>query len=140
MSRPDYRRLLANAQARVERLRAELATALREVALFEELIALHEKEALHARVDSSTVIDTMNAILQVPGQRLGTKHPGALKMRRVDGSIAKFAKRHGYEPTTVRSWYATGKAAREIPRSMADKLSLPPYRIPLSAWVNGIRD
>lgn len=61
-------------------------------------------------------------------------------MRRVDGSIAKFAKRHGYEPTTVRSWYAKGTAARRIPRFMADKLALAPYRIPPSAWVNGIED
>lgn len=133
-------RLLANATARVERLRAELATAEKERALFGELLKLHENELLHNQHSSATTIDTMNAVAQVPGQRLGTKHVGAVKMRKIDGSVAKFAAKHGYRSTTVRSWYASGDAARKIPRFMADRLSLAPYRIPTSSWVNGIED
>lgn len=139
-SAAQIRRLLAAAEKNVNRLSVQLEAAKRERELFRQLLALHQEELLHNQHESAKLIDTMNAIVQVRGQRLGTKHVGAVRMRRVDGSIARFAKKHGYRPTSVRSWYASGEAARKIPRFMADRLALPPYKIPTSAWVNGIED
>lgn len=74
----------------------------------------------------------------VRGAKLGTKHPGAVAIRRVDGSVARFAAKNRLHATTVRSWYAKGEAAREIPRKWANALAKPPYSIPVTAWRNGI--
>jgi hypothetical protein len=76
----------------------------------------------------------------VRGARLGTKHAGATRIREVDGSVARFAAKHGLFATTVRSWYATGEAARRIPRKWVDILKEKPYRVPESAWKNGIEE
>jgi hypothetical protein len=131
----QIRRMLAAAEADCERLRVELATALKEAELFRELLRLHgqQSEALHNQHESAR-INTMDTQTVVRGARLGTKHPGAVRIRAVDGSIAKFAAKHGLFATTVRSWYATGDAAREIPRRWADLLAKDPYKIPRSTW------
>jgi hypothetical protein len=99
----------------------------------------HRNEVLHNRHGDAKLIDTMDAeTAATRGARLETKHPGAKKIREVDGSIARFAAKHRTHATTVRSWYATGEAAREIPKRFADLLSKPPYSIPPSVWRNGV--
>ena len=134
MTPAQIRRLLANAEARAERLRGELATAIKEAELFRQLLELqHRDEVLQNQHDSST-INTMDAQISVPGVKLGTKHPGAVAMRKVDGSVAKFADKHGLFKTTVRSWYYKGEAARRIPRRWVNVLKAAPYRVPESAW------
>lgn len=143
------RPLSADVAASVERrarLRAELAAEEARLAelleaqrrLVEEIEAEHRNAVLHNRHGEASVIDTMDAAIQVRGARLGTKHAGAVSIRRVDGSIGKFAAKHGLKPTTVRSWYAKGEAARRIPRAWADLLGKSPYGVPLAAWRNGI--
>jgi hypothetical protein len=82
----------------------------------------------------------MDAETAVRGAPLETKHIGAKKMREVDGSIARFAAKHRVAATTVRSWYATGEAAREIPRRFAELLAKPPYSIAVTAWRNGVSE
>lgn len=76
----------------------------------------------------------------IRGARLGTKHVGALAIRRVHGSVAKFAEEKGLFSTTVRSWYASGEAARKIPRRWVEALKKKPYLVPESAWKNGIEE
>jgi hypothetical protein len=134
-------RLRDDATARVERLRAELAVAIKEEALFTELLALqHRDSVLQNQHSDARIIDTMETNTAVRGARLGTKHVGATRIREVDGSVARFAAKHGLFATTVRSWYATGEAAREIPRKWADLLAKKPYLVPLASWKNGISD
>lgn len=99
----------------------------------------HRNEVLHNQHSDAKLIDTMDAETSATrGARLETKHPGAKRIREVDGSIARFAAKHKAHATTVRSWYATGEAAREIPRRFADLLAKPPYSIPLTVWRNGV--
>lgn len=147
MSRRPLDKAVAAAQARRARAAAQLAAedaalaSLLEAqrALIDAVVAEHRTSGLrnqHAHV----LIDTMIAETSVRGARLETKHPAALKIRKVDKSIARFADKNGLKDTTVRSWYATGVAAREIPRKYADLLAKPPYSIPLSAWRNGISE
>ena len=120
---------------------AKLAILLRAQAeLIDAVVAEHRDEALHNAHRDAKLIDTMDAQTATRGARLETKHPGAKKIRQVDGSIARFAAKHKEKATTVRSWYATGEAAREIPRRYADLLAAKPYEIPLTAWRNGIRE
>jgi hypothetical protein len=83
-------------------------------------------------------MDSMNG--RIRGARLESPNPGARRIREVDGSVARFAAKHGLRSTTVRSWYAAGEAARKIPRKWADMLSGEPYRIQVSAWKNGIEE
>lgn len=72
------------------------------------------------------------------GQRLKTKHVGAVRIRKVDGSINAFAVANKLPPTTVYGWFAKGESARQIPAKWADRLEKKPYEIPRSAWTNGI--
>lgn len=145
MARPLDREIAARRRRR-DRLAAELAAEdaavaallAAQAALIEAAVEEHRNEVLHNPHDSSKLIDTMDAETQVRGARLETKHPAAVKIRKVDGSIGAFAAKRGLSPTTVRSWYATGEAAREIPRRWADLLAKKPYEIPLSVWRNGI--
>ena len=141
MTPGQIKRLLANAEARVERLRGELATALKEAELFRQLLELqHRDEVLQNQHDTARIIDTMETDTAVRGARLGTKHVGAVRIRKVDGSVARFAAKHDLFATTVRSWYATGEAARRIPRRWVDLLAKSPYKVPESAWRNGIEE
>lgn len=118
---------------------AKLQALLRaQQELFAAIGEEHRDSLLRNEHESSSIIDTMNTEITVPGARLETKHPGAKAIRRVDGSIAKFADKHKLKHTTVRSWYAAGEAAREIPKKWADLLVKAPYEVPLSAWKNGI--
>lgn len=114
--------------AALQRAQAELIEAVREE---------HRDSLLH-NAHSGATINTMDTQNAVRGAPLETKHPGAKKIRAVDGSIARFAAKHRIAATTVRSWYATGDAAREIPRRFSDLLAEPPYEIPRSVWRNGI--
>jgi hypothetical protein len=139
---------VTRARRRRDRLAAQLAAedaalaallkAQRE--LLEAVGEFHRNEVLHNPHRSSKIIDTMDAETAVRGAPLETKHIGAKKMREVDGSIARFAAKHRVAATTVRSWYATGEAAREIPRRFAELLAKPPYSIAVTAWRNGVSE
>lgn len=78
----------------------------------------------------------MNTENTTPGQRLKTTHAAAARLREVDGSIIKAAKRLGYKPTTVRSWYLKGSGARDIPEDAKKRLAQKPYGIPESSWTS----
>jgi hypothetical protein len=137
----QIRRLLAAAEDRAEKHRAGLALALKEAAFFRELLEeQHRDSVLQNQHENARIIDTMETDTAIRGARLGTKHVGAVRIRKVDGSVARFAAKHGLFATTVRSWYATGEAARKIPRKWAEKLADAPYKIPATAWRNGIED
>lgn len=142
-------REMARIAAKRERAAAEVAELDRQLEVLKRaqqeligaLVEEHRNESLHNAHSSARIIDTMDAeTTTTRGARLETKHPGAKKIREVDGSIAKFAAKHRTHATTVRSWYATGEAAREIPRRWADLLAKPPYSIPVSVWRNGIAE
>lgn len=129
----------AEAAALARAAEAKLAALLVEQArLVDQVVAAEHREAVLHNRHGDARIDTMDTQITVPGARLEAKHPGAKKIRQVDGSIARFAAKHKLAVTTVRSWYARGDAAREIPRKWADLLAAEPYGIPLTAWKNGI--
>jgi hypothetical protein len=140
---------VTRARRRRDRLAAQLAA---EDAALEALLRAqrelleavvdyeHRKEVLHNQHSGAKLIDTMDAETAVRGARLETKHPAALKIRKVNGSIARFADKHGLESTTVRSWYATGTAARKIPKKYMELLAKPPYSIAVTAWRNGVSE
>lgn len=131
----EARDALTNAQA--EELRAESRIVALEAAARE----LVHGSPLHNPRKSASVnlrMDTQKHAGRPRGQKLQTKHVGAARIRKVDGSINAFALKHGEKPTTVYGWYATGSSARKIPERWAEKLTKPPYSIPRSAWINGI--
>ncbi len=139
---------VSKARREADRAAAKAAEAQRKLdillkaqsELIGALVEEHRNEVLHNPHSSSKIIDTMDAETSVRGARLGTKHPAALKIRKIDKSIARFADKHGLESTTVRSWYATGVAARKIPKKYVDILSKPPYSIPVTVWRNGVSE
>jgi hypothetical protein len=142
--------------AEAKRLRAEakrvLSAAQREAqALLMRAQKLDELAMLGVGLTNlhgnATIIDTMDtnaALVPVrmrPGPKYATRHPllAYVKQRKI--SVAKLAVELGVRETTLRSWYSVHQAVRrKIPRSMADRLSRPPYGIPPSAWANGIDD
>jgi hypothetical protein len=140
---------IAAARARRERTAAQLHAediALERLieaqqALISAVIEEHRDTVLHNRHGRAIEIDTMDTTTTTRGPKLETSHVGAKRIRKVDGSISAFARKHGLHRTTVRSWYATeGDAARRIPRKWANLLAKPPYEIPEIAWRNGIED
>jgi len=133
---------VAEAREALERAeKAQIETTLKAEARIVALeaaaqlfVETHEGTALHKRHESARVNDTMETTQQVRGQKLKSRHPFAKKARELFGSVAACAAELGYEPTTVRSWYATGSAARDVPENVKKRLSKKPYEIPESAW------
>jgi hypothetical protein len=146
-ARDEYVRLARE----LEEARRELVEALAQ----DEEQTRREREALasdplrntHGPRKVIATMDTGSAPAPAPvgkfrarGTRLKSRHIGAVRIKAVDGSIGAFATKYKLKPQTVRSWYATGEAARRIPRSWQKHLSAAPYLIPESAWRNGVTD
>ena len=134
---PDYKALLADAQARAEKLRVELAATEREIMLLEELV-LHDS-------NSTNIVPNMQPrTSEKPARRgrpLETKHPFPRKLTQLKPpmTVTAWAERHGYDRARVKSWYAEGDGGRSIPRDIAEsiekELGIPATR---STWKNGI--
>lgn len=122
--------MLAAAEARVERLRGELATAIKEAALFREILALQDEG------NRSNISGNMQAI--TTGKSRATKISAAkgadTKSRRAaiaadltDGEIAVIT---GASRQAVQKWHA-GLLA--IPRRHADRLAAR-HGISVDSW------
>lgn len=142
----DLRRALSEAVAERDRLRAEAEAKAQEVKVLEralgELDRLRADSRLHnshkrARINRN--MDAAQPARPTRGQPLKTKHVFPLRAREVDGSLSATARKLGVSNAWARSWYLDGELGREIPEKYADILAAEPYKIPRSAWKNGIR-
>lgn len=126
----QLRRLKANAEARAERLRTELATALKEIALFGELLALHsadDRSNIGSNMQGQTEATTRRARISAGRSTIKSEsRDAAASADLTDGDIAKIA---GASRQAVQKWH-TGKLA--IPKRHAEKLVK--RGIPLEAW------
>jgi len=70
-----------------------------------------------------------------------TKHPFSVTLRERDSHPKLWAEAHDVPYSTVKSWFASGAAARAIPRKYAEliqhELGLPAT---ISTWKNGITE
>ncbi len=78
---------------------------------------------------------------KTPGRKSKSDHPFpvALGKRKPAMTVAQWADAHDIKRTTVNSWFLEGKAARRIPRSVAREIQRE-FKVPLSAWTNGIKE
>jgi len=123
--------MLANARARAERLRGELATAEREVLLFEELEKLHLTESHSERTISSMQAESSHSI----GVRIANGRRGQSESRKAqiaanltDKEVSTLT---GYSRTTVCKWH---NGTMRIPEE-AQKL-LAKHGVPRVSWSN----
>ena len=134
--------------ARAERLEAQLDAAvaagdkgkalslLRQADLWRDLA-----RELTAKAQPRTFIGNMAQPQVEPPRRRGrptvSKHP----FPRAVGNVAAWARKHGLERETVKSWFAVGDAGRPIPARWA-KLIEREHGVPATprTWPNGIRD
>lgn len=127
MTRAQIARLLANAEARVERLRGEIATAMKERALFAELLALHESHS--ERTLSPMQAESAHSL----GVRIAAGRAGQSESRKAqivvgltDKDVAELT---GYSRSTVCKWHSgTIKVPDDAQRLLAKR------GIPVLAW------
>jgi hypothetical protein len=67
------------------------------------------------------------------------KRRGDHEFPKAVGNVAAWAESVGVSRAAAKSWYATGKWGRPIPRTWAKYLKTK-YKIPLDCWPNGITD
>jgi hypothetical protein len=149
LSSPAVKRPLdaevTRARRRRDRLAAQLAA---EDAALEALLKAqrelleavvdyqHRSLDLHTDVDPSSInyMNTETSQTKRIGRPILSKHPFIERITKMGLTVKAAAEKLGVPPATMRSWYATGDDARNIPDDTAAKLSRAPWNIPASAW------
>ena len=136
----------AEAAARAEAEKWEQALAVVESRMGEHIAAVEEEKALSIDTERVTIRHEMQASeyaasAKAPGRKSRSEHPFpmALKERRPPITVAQWADAHGLSRTTVMSWFLDGAAGRRIPRKYAREIARE-FKVPMTAWVNGIKD
>jgi DNA-binding transcriptional regulator YiaG len=116
---PDYAALLADAQARAEKLRVELAATEREIMLLEEL-------ALHNSHSEGTLSDMQAENSHSLGVRIaeGRKGQSASRKAQIAANLTdkEVATLTGYNRTTVCKWHnGTIKVPEEAQKLLAKR-------------------
>jgi DNA-binding transcriptional regulator YiaG len=135
----QYRRHLAAAEARADRLRAELVATLKEAEFFRQMLSLHS-DGKHSNIGSNmeeqTEATTRRARISAGRATIDSKsRKDAAKADLSDILIARLV---GASRQAVQKWH-TGKLA--IPKRHADKLAKPRMvegkekpGIPVESW------
>lgn len=129
-SRTQIARLLANAEARIERLRGELATAEKEAELFRQILQL-QTEADGSNIDSNMQTESAakGRRARISAGRATIKSASRDAAGKAGLSDLMIADLLGASRQAVQKWH-TGKLA--IPRRHADKLEK--RGIPAESW------
>lgn len=133
-SAAQVRRLLANAEARAERLRGELATALKEIELFRQLLLLHPD--VNSRNVSSEQMQADSRSLAISEGSKGGKDPFLAAIRARGYTLRSLAAKVGCPPSLLSM---QRKGDRPIPGERAAKIEkLTGWPATAKAWPGGL--
>jgi hypothetical protein len=130
----QLRRLLAAAEARAERLRGELATAIKEAALFRELLALHSD--VNSRTLPSEQMQADSRDLAISKGSKSGKDPFLVAIRAKGYTLRSLATKVGC-PASLLSMQRKGD--RPIPGERAAKIEkLTGWPATAKGWPGGL--
>jgi hypothetical protein len=126
----QLRRQLAAAEARAERLRLELATALKEAELFRQILGLHQDEN-RSNIGSNMQAETTGKSrrTRISAGRAEKDTPSRQAAVAADLTDLMIAEITGAGRSTVQAWHS---GARAVPRRHAEKLAK--RGIPVDCW------